>query len=233
VERVTLDVNPTRIWNTDGRKKDEAVFATVSTPLRFYQSRPMYQYMISTEKFAGTHYKDIWNHFVGFSTSPSEMLAFGGSVSYGNQIAYGYNQHDNKLGRQTKARVWLDLNLFDRLFIENWVDHVKSYNTETDWEMFYGYIYGSRISLQYNRQLSIRLFSQYNEFSDTWVFDPLITYQLTPFTLFYIGSTYNIQAYDNLDRSGDRVVVEPEEAFWHRKLHSRQFFMKVQYLFQL
>ena len=63
--------------------------------------------------------------------------------------------------------------------------------------------------------------------------DPLITYQLTPFTLFYIGSTYDIQMYDNLDKNGDRVVIAPEESFSHRKLENRQFFMKVQYLFQL
>jgi hypothetical protein len=229
VERVTLEVNPTRIWNSDGRKKDEAVFATVSTPLRFFQTRPQYQYMISTEEFGGTYYDDIWNHHLSFSTSPSEMLACGASTSYGNQIAYGYYE----IGRQTKLNAWLDLNLFDRLMVENWINHVKSYNTETDEELFNGFIYGSRISLQYNRQLSIRLFSQYDQFNDTWVLDPLITYQLTPFTLFYIGSTYDIQMYDNLDKNGDRVVIAPEESFSHRKLENRQFFMKVQYLFQL
>ena len=128
---------------------------------------------------------------------------------------------------------WLDLNLFDRLYVENWINHVKSYDTETDDELFNGYIYGNRISLQYNRQLSIRLFSQFNDFSDTWVFDPLISYQITPFTLFYVGSTYNIQEYDNLDKSGNRFVDETEKSFRHRKLDHRQFFMKLQYLFQL
>ncbi|MBC8478639.1 carbohydrate binding family 9 domain-containing protein [bacterium] len=229
LERITLEVNPMRIWNTDGRKKDEAVFATVSMPLRFYQTRLDYQYMISTEEFAGVYFDDIWNLYGSYSTSPSELLACGGSASYGNQIAYGYEQ----LGRQTKWSTWLDLKLFDRLFVEYWVNHVRSYNTETDEELFYGFIYGSRISLQYNRQLSIRLFSQYSEFSDTWVFDPLITYQLTPFTLFYVGSTYTVQAYDNLNKSGDRFVAETEQSFRHYKLDDRQFFMKVQYLFQL
>ncbi|MBU1700577.1 MAG: carbohydrate binding family 9 domain-containing protein [Candidatus Eisenbacteria bacterium] len=228
LERISLELNPMRVWNTDGHKKDEAIFATVSMPLRFYQVQPSYQYMISTEEFAGHYFDDIWNHYVGFRASPSELLTFGGSCSYGNQIAYGYRA----IGRQTKWGAWVDLNLFDRLYVENWIDHVKSYDTETDDELFNGYIYGSRISLQYDRRLSLRLFSQYNNFSDTWVFDPLITYQLTPFTLFYVGSTYNIQAYDNLDRHGDRFVAENEESFSHRKLDYRQFFMKVQYLFQ-
>jgi hypothetical protein len=229
VERVSLQLNPMRIWNTDGRKKDEAVFATVYTPLRFHQTRLTYQYMISAEEFAGHYFGDIWNHYTSVSTWPSEMLSFGGSFSYGNQIAYGYRA----LGRQAKWHGWVDLNLFDRLYVENWLDHVKSYDTGTDDELFNGYIYGFRSRLQWNRQLSIRLFSQYNDFSETWVFDPLITYQITPFTLFYVGSTYNVQKYDNLNESGDRIVSEPEECFTHTKLSERQFFMKVQYLFQI
>jgi len=229
VERISLDVNPMRIWNTDGHKKDEAIFASISAPLRYYQTRLFYQYMISTEEFAGRYFDDIWNHHFNVSTSPCEMFAFGGYWSYGNQIAYGCRA----MGRQTKWRAWLDLNLFDRLYVENWINHVKSYDSETDAELFNGFIYGNRISMQYNRQLSIRLFSQYNDFSDTWVFDPLITYQITPFTLFYVGSTYNVRAFDNLDKSGNRFVSDAEESFRHRKLTSRQFFMKVQYLFQL
>lgn len=229
LERVSFELNPMRIWNTKGHKKDEAIFATISAPLRFYQVQPTYQYMISTEEFGGHYYDDIWNHHVSASTSPCELFAFGGSFSYGNQIAYGYQA----MGRQTKWSAWLDLNLFDRLYVENWTNHVKSFDTITDDELFNGYLYGSRISLQYNRQLSLRLFTQYNDFSDTWVFDPLITYQLTPFTLFYIGSTYNVQAYDNLSQDGSRLVMEDEESYYHRKLDHRQFFMKVQYLFQL
>ncbi len=229
VEQVSFELNPMRVWNTDGRKKDEAIFATISAPLRFYQTRPSYQYMISTEEFAGIYFDDIWNHHVSFSTSPSELLSFGGYISYGNQIAYGYRA----IGRQTKWRAWLDLNLFDRLYVENWTTHVKSYEVESDDELFNGFIYGCRVSLQYNRQLSARVFAQYDDFAETWAFDPLITYQLTPFTLFYVGSTSSVRAYDNLDQDGDHFVTGDEEAYRHWKLVDRQFFMKVQYLFQL
>jgi len=229
VERISIEVNPMRIWNTEGRKKDEAVFTTIYIPLRFYQSNLTYQHLISTEEFAGIYFDNIWNNYVGFNTHPSEMLAFGGSFNYGNQIAYGYRA----MGRQTKWGAWLDLNLFDRLYIENWINHVKSYDTETDDELFDGYIFGSRISYQHNRQLSVRLFSQYNDFTKTWDFDPLITYQITPFTLFYVGSTYYIQKYDNLDINGNRLATETENSYSHNKLDSRQFFIKLQYLFQV
>ena len=229
LERISLELNPMRIWNTDGRKKDEAVFTTIYVPLRFYQMNLSYQNMVSAEEFAGHNFDNIWNNYVSFNTSPSEIFAFGGSFNYGNQIAYGYEA----LGRQTRWSAWLDLNLLDRLYIENWINHVKSRDTENDEELFNGYIIGSRISFQYNRQLSVRLFSQYNDFTETWDFDPLITYQITPFTLFYVGSTYYIQKYDDLNVNGDRLAAEGEDRFSHNKLDSRQFFMKLQYLFQL
>jgi hypothetical protein len=228
LERIEIQLNPLRVWNTDGRKKDEAVFTTFYIPLRFYQTNLTYQHLISAEEFRGKDFNNIWNNFVAINTSPSEIFAFGGSFSYGNQIAYGYEA----MGRQTRINAWLDLNLFDRLYIENWLNHVKSRDLVTDMELFDGYIFGSRISLQYNRRLSIRLFSQYNDFSKTWVFDPLITYQITPFTLFYVGSTYSYQEYF-LNEGGTKLAAETEDYFGHNKLDSRQFFMKLQYLFQL
>jgi hypothetical protein len=63
---------------------------------------------------------------------------------------------------------------------------------------------------------------QYDDFDKAWAVDPLVTYRLSPFSLFYIGSTYN---YEHI--SDEHSDVE------RRRLTSRQFFMKLQYLFQL
>ncbi|MCP4705827.1 MAG: carbohydrate binding family 9 domain-containing protein [candidate division Zixibacteria bacterium] len=232
LERINIDINPMRIWNTDGVKKDEAIFTTFYIPLRFHQTSFTYQNLVSNEYFGGIHHDDILNNHFEFNTSPSELISFGGAYDYGHQLAYGHNAQ----GRQTKVRGWVDLNLFDRLFIENWVTHLKSYNMADDSELFKFFIYGSRISFQYNRKLSFRLFSQYNDYSKTWDFDPLITYQITPFSLFYVGSTYYVQKYGGLNADGTRLVDTSNPlvtAHEHYKLDSRQFFMKFQYLFQL
>ncbi|MDH4157550.1 MAG: carbohydrate binding family 9 domain-containing protein [candidate division Zixibacteria bacterium] len=229
LERIEIQVNPMRVWNMDGQKKDEAVFTTLFIPLRFYQTNFTYQNMVSTETFKGIYFGNIWNNYCEFNTSPSELIAFGGSFSYGNQLAYGYPA----MGRQTKRVGWVDLNLFDRLYIENWITDIKSSDVDTHQELFDFYVYGSRISFQYNRRLSFRLFTQYHDAYKTWDFDPLITYQITPFALFYVGSTYYIQRYDDLDVSGNRLASSIETQYSHYKLDSRQFFMKLQYLFQL
>jgi len=54
-----------------------------------------------------------------------------------------------------------------------------------------------------------------------WDVDPLLTYRLSPFSVFYIGSTYD---YRELPDGA------PDQRRWW--LTSRQFFAKLQYLFQ-
>ena len=79
----------------------------------------------------------------------------------------------------------------------------------------------------------MRLVVQYNDFSETWDVDPLITYRLNPFTLFYIGTTYDYSRVYCLNESGSAFAADSEAAYDCNKLMSRQFFMKLQYLFQL
>ena len=77
-------------------------------------------------------------------------------------------------------------------------DLVSLVNLVPKEELFNGYVAGARLGFQYNRRLSLRVLSQYNDFSKTWNIDPLITYQISPFSLFYIGTTCYMQEVDGL-----------------------------------
>jgi hypothetical protein len=228
-ERITLHAYALRVWNTNGKKKDEAIFSDIGVPLRLARTYLNLEYMVSTEDFGGVYYDDIWNWSFSFSSHPSELLDFGGSAGYGNQIAYSYQN----MGRQTRLYGWADLSLIDRIHLETWFTHIESYLVDTKEELFNGFVAGSRLSFQYDRRLSLRVLSQYNDFSKTWNIDPLITYQISPFSLFYIGTTMYVQDLDGLNESGDRLALVDERSYSHNKLTSRQFFMKLQYLFQL
>ena len=225
---INFQVNPMCVWNTAGETKDEAIFTTLYVPLRFKQMSLSIQHMISTEKFGGVYYDDIWNIYGRISASPSQFISLGSSYNYGNQLAYGYNA----LGRQERWSAWTDLRPIDRILFEHWITHVKSREVNTDIEMFNGYVMGSRLSFQYDRRLSFRVLAQYNDFSKTWDIDPLVRYQISPFTLFYFGSTYYVQKIDGLNSQGDAFSPDDEKHSFN-KLDSRQFFMKLQYLFQI
>ena len=78
------------------------------------------------------------------------------------------------------------------------------------------------IALQVTRELSARIIVQYNGFYDTWEGDPLLQYQINPFSIFYVGST----------RDYAKLAVDPASQQDWRLTH-RQYFLKLQYLFRI
>ena len=94
--------------------------------------------------------------------------------------------------------------------------------TTMDKEMDYfsGYTTTLRASYQHNKSLGLKVLAQYNDFSKTFQIQPLLTYQPSPFTIFYIGSTSN----QNVDGLAMNTIRDGQ-------LTNRQYFMKFQYLF--
>ena len=80
-----------------------------------------------------------------------------------------------------------------------------------------------RFNYQFTREASIRLITEYNNFSDRFALEPLFSYEVNPFTIFYIGIAQNQKNFN------DKEIYELQS--W--KTTSRQFFMKFQYLFSI
>jgi hypothetical protein len=81
--------------------------------------------------------------------------------------------------------------------------------------VFSGYILRNRASLQFTRELFLRLVVEYDSFDRALALEPLLTYRANPFTLVYIGSSRGYQEFDGLKG-------------WTRA--DTQYFAKVQYL---
>ena len=85
-------------------------------------------------------------------------------------------------------------------------------------ELFYdGYIARTEGIYQFTPEIFVRLIGQYDEFNKEFDFFPLLSYKLNPYTIFYVGSTYNLADF------GDPYGF---------KQTSRQYFLKLQYLFR-
>jgi hypothetical protein len=229
VESITPQMNVSKIWDFNGAAKDKYGYFDLSTNLRKYQIGLHTQYLASSELYRGVRFSGIWSLHQCASAAPSGSIAFGGNINIGDQPAYGWLT----MGRQTRFGLWCDFILFDRVQFENTYTHLRSIAKETDEQLYSGYIAYSKMSVQFSRELSLRCVVQYNDFYETWDFDPLITYRLNPFTLFYVGTTYNYQKDYGLNREGTSYAGDGEESYDMNRLQSRQFFMKLQYLFQL
>jgi hypothetical protein len=209
-------------WNFVGERRERFVDLGLETMFRFAQTNTHTRYKRASEKWSGIDFDNKWIVHTCFNTTPSEKIAFGGSIDYSHQPSLG--EDPPVMGKELFVSGWFDIKPIDRLYIENWYTYVKGDALETNEELYEGYILRTRWSLQVTKALSVRLVSQYNEFSESFDIDPLLTYRLSPFSVFYLGSTYDYCHYNGLGADGtDRLTC----------LASRQFFMKLQYLFQI
>jgi len=218
LEYVQLDAQAARRWNFDGAIKDEWI-----TPNLVLQSRVAFtsvhvNCMMSNELFRGIQFDGIWGTHACFSTRPSGMIRLGGNVNYGHRIA----RNALVMGKQLDYGLSTTFKPIDRLVIDASFYHSESDDLETDERLFSQSIFWSRFSLQMTRELSIRVVTQYNDRWDTWELDPLVTYRINSLTMFYVGSTHDYR---------DFAYAEHGREGWD--LTDRQFFMKLQYLFQI
>jgi hypothetical protein len=126
------------------------------------------------------------------------------------------------MGKETNVGVWADIKPIDRLLLAFAYARVTSDDVDTDERLFSQSVFRTRIGFQILRELSARLILQYNDRYDTWDVDPLVTYRLNPFSIFYVGSARNYQDFDQVESGLDGWT-----------LTDRQYFVKLQYLFQL
>ncbi|MCP4706372.1 MAG: carbohydrate binding family 9 domain-containing protein, partial [candidate division Zixibacteria bacterium] len=192
---------------------------------RFAQASFHANFRREASRYKGEEFNNIWKIHNCVHATPSKLLAFGGSINYGNEI---YRSDTPIMGRETSASFWFDLKPIDRLLIENSYNYAKMKNLETEERLYEGYTLFSRWNFQISKGLSFRLVGQYNDFRKTYDLDPLLTYRLNPFSIFYIGSTYNYGEFETFDDEEQELVNGNST-----RMASRQFFMKLQYLFQL
>lgn len=116
--------------------------------------------------------------------------------------------------------LWSRFQASDKLNLGFSYNYQKMTTMNQSEEYFSGYTSVGRINYQFNESLGIKVLGQYNDFSNSFIFQPLLTYQPSPFTIFYIGSSQN-----------QEVNTISVDAFRDGRLNTRQYFMKFQYLF--
>jgi len=205
-------------WNFDGIKKDEWVYGQVAMRLKKMQTYVQVDHMRSAEKFRDDQYDDIYSTGFHIQAIPTGWLNFGVNASKGHRIA----RFARTLGDEEQFSAWATLKPFDRLVVDANYDRANSIDIETGEELFDGYILRTRVQFQLSRELAARVVLQYNDFRGSWDADPLLTYRLNPFSIFYVGSTRDYR---------DLSMVENGIEGW--TLTDRQYFMKLQYLFQI
>ncbi|MCP4580548.1 MAG: carbohydrate binding family 9 domain-containing protein [candidate division Zixibacteria bacterium] len=190
----------------------------IESHIRFAQTYFSAWYSKGTETWDDLEYKDLWSAEFDLGSTINDQLGYYVGFDIGHAVAFG----PQAVGQETELYAEVDLKPLDRLIIEPNVSFLRSSGIDgIDTTYYSGYITRTRFRYQANKELSVRLVVQYNDFSERWDFDPLITYRISPFSVFYFGSTHDVTKlyYESAD---------PDQ--W--KQTERQFFMKLQYLFR-
>lgn len=208
-------------WNWHGKNKYTRYELCLWTRLRKAQASLYSQYVGQSENFGGRQYNGTWYVYQDATLSLGDPVQLFAAVTYGQRVARRYNT----LGEMLDLNLSLDLKLSNRVLIQQWLDYAEASDTESGEELYNGFIWRTRLNYQVSRPLAIRFVAEYDDFYKTWRIDPLLTYRLNPFSVLYAGVTGTFQRMETIDLNG--------RGSYSTRLTSRQFFMKLQYLFQL
>ncbi|MBN1163066.1 MAG: carbohydrate binding family 9 domain-containing protein [Candidatus Krumholzibacteriota bacterium] len=218
LENINGSIEGSRKWNFHSVRKDEWIVANHQFQFRAAQTQVHSRYMWSRELYHGIRFNDIWLWHTCFSTRPFDAIGFNWYIDYGHRIA----RRDEVMGKELVSGFGADIKPIDRLLISSYLDHIRSDDLETGFKLFSQTVFRTNVYLQASRELSARLVIQYNDRYHSLDIDPLITYRINSLTVFYVGSTH-----------GYLDMIPPDNLRRRWVLNDRQYFMKLQYLFQL
>ena len=213
LDRFTPYFSVGRVWNFNGTIKDQ--WFQPGLNFRFKKQTTFeISYLFNMERFNNIIFPDINRLEIYVNSSFSDPVSLGFWMRTGRSIA----RSDLTKGEGTELEMWGTIKLFQRLIIEPAIAYSVLDRIDNGKNIFDGYIFRSRFNYQFTRELFLRMIVQYNNFSENLAIEPLLSYKLNPFTIFYIGSTHD---YFNFPNNKGWIQTQ------------RQFFMKFQYLVQL
>lgn len=172
---------------------------------------------VFSEEFYGFIAKDLAESSLFLSYNPNEKINLEAFVSAGDAI---YRDRQNpEVGNSLFIGSFNNFQLSPKLRISPSIRYSRLSNTNGT-ELFYeGYIFRGNMNFQFNRDISLRVVTEKNDFGKTWFLQTLLQYNPNPFTIFYIGGSTGYSLVDAMSTS--------------YQSDSNQIYVKFQYMFDL
>jgi hypothetical protein len=214
VERVQPGLFGRTEYDFQGEKRKDFAEVMLWSRLRG-QTQVFMSYGLGRERFRDVLFEGLSDWNLNVNSQFSNVLTGGFYVGGGRSI---YRSDTPERGMRRSVSVWATIKPLQRFVIQPEVDYSALHDLDTDKTFFSGYIVRTKFSFQFTRELSLRLVTQYNDFNEAFDVEPLLQYEINPFTVFYIGSTHDVHRFE-------------QPVGWMQS--QRQFFFKVQYLFRV
>jgi hypothetical protein len=221
IEETEPQVEVGAIYNYDGELKDRWINPNLWMRLKNQTYLSTWSYF-STERYADTTFTGIWTIGADLTNTFSDLIK--GEVWY--SIGKGINYVELGLGHRRDIGFWSEIKPTKKLRTELVYDRYWMLDSESNAISLFQQIFRNTLTYQFSRHLSFRLVIQYsytkipaydNYESSEFQVDPLISYELNPFTVFYLGSNHDVEDF------GDPCGVRES---------GRQIFLKLRYQFR-
>jgi len=175
-------------------------------------------FLVNNEDFGGVFNKDVNRFSVNMNLNTFKKIQGGFYLEFGKSIV---RETPSYVGYLKYYQGWATIKPVDRLVSELsyvYYDLAKSFDGE---KLFTGYIFRDKTTYLFTKNISLRLVLQYDSFQQKFDIDPLLSYKLNPFSVFYLGSTH---AFSEIESPGSKPrYIETD----------RQLFLKFQYMWRL
>lgn len=200
-------------YNWDGVLKDKFSMPSINFSLPG-QTGVQIGYLWSTERYVGVRIPSIQRWDFNIRTNFSSMMSSGFSITKGKYIARF--TRPAILGEGHELHYFINFQPTSQFEFRPSIAWQELNNPMTDTELFSVYILRSRMSYQFTRELFLRVITEYNHGNGNVDIQPLVTYKINPFSVFYLGTNRMYSDWNGMSKTS---------------LQSRQYFLKAQYLF--
>lgn len=218
--RITPEFYINYQWTASGRLIDQWTKIGLSTEFRNGIQTEIGYLPFNQGEYGGVFHKNVNRYNIGIYADNLSKFVTGGV--YGDWGKYIVRFEDPSfVGHGFNIGLYATLKPFDKLRNDinyNYSQLARSSGGEL---LYAGYVISDKISYQFNKNFFLRVLLQYDMFSRLFTVDPLLSYKWNPYTIFFIGSSHDLNAL-----SGSNAVSSYYET-------ERQFFLKFQYLWSL
>lgn len=139
------------------------------------------------EEFEGLVFSNMTRAWNWIGWSPVQTIRINGFINPGEFVAY--NATTPIIGRGLNSGMNINFQFAGKLQAGFNGNYSSLYYKSSGEELYSGWIWRSVLRYNANRFLQARLITQYNGFDGSTLVQPLLQYQPSPFTIFYIGSS--------------------------------------------
>jgi hypothetical protein len=213
-----------RLWDNQGRFQDEWLVGDISAGFK-RQSSIEVEGLLSRERFREKMIPGIRRVSIHGSIRPNERIGLASEITLGRSIYRTFDPLvEPFLGRITGLSAESTLKLLQRLSLATTLEYQRMKSADGTSLIYDDWILRNRLDFQINREGAVRLIAEYGRLDRIFSLEPLLTYRLNAFSVFYLGiaDRYDHPEAPGLGGRGDT---------WD--LRSRQVFGKIQYLFRV